>query len=274
MYEIPISVAMNAKLIGCGEQTVVLSHGYGANQSIWDNILPILAQTYRVLLFDWSFSSTIQHPQLFDSFNNSSFTAFADDLISLSDEMNLKNTVFIGHSMAGMIGCIASVKRPDIFTQLILIGSSPRYLNEKNYEGGFNKDEVDNILSNIESNFETWAINFATLTVGANNPNSVEKFGKNLQRMRPEVALSVARIVFLSDQRDVLEKVELPCTIIQCSNDIVVPNSVANFMQSKIKGKTSIEIIETDGHFPQLTAHEMLIKVLQRVIISSPKEIN
>lgn len=126
MYEIPISVAMNAKLIGCGEQTVVLSHGYGANQSIWDNILPILAQTYRVLLFDWNFSSTIQHPQLFDSLHNSFFTAFADDLISLSDEMNLKNTVFIGHSMGGMIGCIASVKRPDIFSQLILIGSSPR----------------------------------------------------------------------------------------------------------------------------------------------------
>lgn len=149
-----------------------------------------------------------------------------------------------------------------------------RYLNEKNYEGGFSKDEVDNILSNIESNFETWAINFATLAVGVNNPNSIEKFSKNLQSMRPEVALSVARSVFLGDHRDVLEKVELPCTIIQCINDIVVPNSVANFMQSKIKGKTSIEIIETDGHFPQLTAHEMLIKVLQSVIISSPKEIN
>ncbi|KAJ0961501.1 hypothetical protein J5N97_002005 [Dioscorea zingiberensis] len=265
-----MSVAMNAKIIGSGEQTLVLSHGYGGSQNVWDDILPVLSKSYRVLLFDWSFSGAIEQPQqVFDALKHSSYTAFADDLISLADEMDLKGAVFIGHSMAGMIGCIASVKRPDIFSHLVLIGSSPRYLNEEDYEGGFNGDEVENILFNIESNFETWATNFASLVVGANNPISVEKFGKNLQRMRPEIALSVARIVFLSDLRDVLENVEVPCTIIQCSNDIVVPMSVAKYMQSKIKGKASVEIIETDGHFPQLTAHEMLINVLDRVLLIS-----
>lgn len=122
-------------------------------------------------------------------------------------------------------------------------------------------------MSNIEFNYEQWASSFASLAVDTNDPHSVEKVTKCFKRMRLEVALPVAKIVFLSDERDTLDKITTPCTIIQPSNDIVVPNSVAEFMKKKIKlGKSRVETVETDGHFPQLTAHVQFNELLGRSV--------
>jgi pimeloyl-ACP methyl ester carboxylesterase len=125
-----LSTAMNTKIIGSGSEAIVLAHGFGADQSVWDKILPYLAQHYRVLVFDWTFSGAVEDHYLFNPVNYSSYDAFADDLIALLDEMNLQSLIFVGHSMSGMIGCIASVKRPELFKKLILIGASPRYLHK------------------------------------------------------------------------------------------------------------------------------------------------
>lgn len=121
-----LSTAMNARMIGSGKDTIILAHGYGGDQSVWDKVLSSLAQRFQVLVFDWSFSGAVSNQQPFDAVKYSSYDAFADDLISLLEEMNLKSSVFVGHSMSGMIGCVASVKRPDLFKRLVLVSSSPR----------------------------------------------------------------------------------------------------------------------------------------------------
>ncbi|KAM7512792.1 hypothetical protein LguiB_011667 [Lonicera macranthoides] len=267
-----LSTAMNARLIGSGTEPMVLCHGYGGDQSVWDKVLPYLTQRYLILLFDWNFSGSINHDNqepnniTFDAVKYSSYEAFADDLIDLLDEMDLKSTVLIGHSMSGMIGCIASIKRPDLFSNLILVGASPRYINIEGYEGGFEKPAIDQILSSIESNFHGWASNFSSLVGDPKDLQSVQKFKKCLQRMRPEIALAVAKIIFLSDERDMLEKVTTPCTIIQTKSDFVVPNSVPDYMNKKIKGKSTTEIVDAHGHFPHMTAPDQFLEVLGRVL--------
>ncbi|KAK3436520.1 hypothetical protein EUGRSUZ_C01075 [Eucalyptus grandis] len=262
-----LSAPMNAKLTGSGAETVVLAHGFGGDQTVWDKILPVLSQHFRVLVFDWGFSGAVKEQEgLFDPVKHSSYEGFAFDLISLLDELDLKSTAFVGHSMSGMIGCIASVKRPDLFKHLILLGASPRYLNTDGYEGGFGIEQIDQILSSIESDFHGWASNFASLGVDPHDTLSVETFTECLRRMRPEVALPLAKTVFLCDHREVLASVTTPCTIVQTTNDIVVPNSVAHYMRDKIQGKTTVEMMEADGHFPQLTAHQQLLDVLGRIL--------
>ncbi|KAI3443842.1 hypothetical protein Pfo_000507 [Paulownia fortunei] len=261
-----LATAMNARVVGSGKETIVLVHGYGGDQSVWDKILPYLAARHRVVVFDWCFSGAVKDPSLYDAVRYSSYDAFAEDLISIVDEMKLESSVFVGHSMSGLIGCIASIKRPDLFRRLVLVGATPRLINLEDYEGGFEMSEIEQLFSSIESNFEQWASSFASLAVDASDPVSIEKFGNCLKRMRPEVALSLAKTVFLSDYRDILEKVVTPCDIIQTRNDIVVPNSVPKYMQSKIKGKCEMYIIDTEGHFPQLTAHIQFVEVLDRIL--------
>ncbi|WOL10799.1 hypothetical protein Cni_G19558 [Canna indica] len=259
---------VNVRITGRGEQTLVLSHGYGGSQSTWDHLLPHLSQSHRLLLFDWNFHGAGAAGNL-SKF--SSFAAFADALIALLDQSRLKAVVFVGHSMSGMIGCIASVKRPDLFSHLALVAASPRYLNSDDYEGGFERVEIDNLLSNIELNFQTWADNFIALAIGQDDPVAVEKLRKSFKSMKPEIALVLAKTIFLGDMRDVLGKVEVPSTIIQVSNDFVAPVSVGCYMQSRMKGKASLEIIDSDGHFPQLIASQKLLEVLERVLVHSNK---
>lgn len=116
---------MNGKMVGSGKETIILAHGYGGDQSVWDKILPKLCESYKIVLFDWSFSGAVLKGH-FDVEKYSSYEAFADDLIALADEMKLESSIFVGHSMSGIIGCIASIKRPTLFKRLILVSSSPR----------------------------------------------------------------------------------------------------------------------------------------------------
>ncbi|KAE8682865.1 hypothetical protein F3Y22_tig00111234pilonHSYRG00095 [Hibiscus syriacus] len=264
--EMSVGAAMNAKLVGSGSETMVLAHGFGADQSVWDKVLPCLTQHYQVVVFDWTFSGAIKDPNLFDPLKYSSYDAFADDLIALMDELHLKNSVFVGHSMSGMIGCIASIKRPQLFTRLVLVAASPRYINIDDYEGGFDEAAIDGILSSIEFDYENWTSIFPTLAVDNSDPISVKKLEKCLKRMRHEFAIPLAKTVFRSDERDILDKVKTPCTIVQTTKDIVVPGSVAHYMQKKIKGKSTVELVKTDGHFPQLTAHLEFLAVLGGVL--------
>ncbi|PPD93509.1 hypothetical protein GOBAR_DD09538 [Gossypium barbadense] len=253
-----LEAAMNARIIGSGSETMVLAHGFGGDQSVWDKVLPCLTKHYQVVLFDWTFSGAVKDPNLFDPLKYSSYDAFADDLIALLDELHLESSlVFVGHSMSGMIGCIASIERPQLFN---------RYINIDDYEGGFDDATIDGIISSIESDYENWTSNFALLVVDNSDPISVNNLAKCLKRMRHEFAVPLAKTVFRSDKRDILDKVTTPCTIIQTTNDIVVPGSVADYMHKKIKGKSTVEIVNTNGHFPQLTAHLEFLAVLAGVL--------
>ncbi|CAJ1936930.1 unnamed protein product [Sphenostylis stenocarpa] len=134
-----LSEALNARSEGSGAETVVLAHGYGMDQSIWDKVVPLLVENYRVVRFDWACAGTVKNQGLYHPVKYSSYEAFADDLITLLHEMNLKAVTFVGNSMSGIIGCIASVKSPQLFNTLVLVGSSPRFLNSDDYEGGFHR---------------------------------------------------------------------------------------------------------------------------------------
>lgn len=270
-----LSTSMNAKILGTGgeDEVIVLGYGYGGEQSIWEKIVPSLEEKHQVVLFDWNFSGAFNNHENnshgFDPLKYNSLDVFADDLVNLLDEMNIKSCVFVGHSMSGMIGCIASIKRPHLFTKLILIGASPRYINSEDYEGGFEATQIEQLLSTIESNFQPWAAAFAPLAVGGKEPQLTEKFEKSLKKMKPEVALAVAKIIFLGDYRHVLEKVDTPCTIISTTNDLVVPSSVPYYMQKKmINAKSRVEIIDVDGHFPHLTARDEVLNVITKVLDS------
>ncbi|KAM0928832.1 hypothetical protein ACQ4PT_002018 [Festuca glaucescens] len=118
---------LNPRVVGCGERILVLSHGYGASQAIWDKVLPHLSKSNKVLLFDWDFSGAAAAED--DEEERYTFSTFADELVALMDEVKLKGAVYVGHSMAGMVGCIASIRRPDLFTHLVLVGASPRFVH-------------------------------------------------------------------------------------------------------------------------------------------------
>jgi len=139
-----------------------------------------------------------------------------------------------------------------------------RYLNEEGYEGGFSRSELNTIFESMQQNFSGWAQGFAPYAISANDPSAVAEFEDSLVRMKPEVALSVAKTVFLSDLRWVLPRVRVPhCTIIQTRKDPVVPVNVSFYMNRKLGTACKVKILEVPGHFPHLTASPLLLQVLK-----------
>ncbi|GFP84149.1 probable strigolactone esterase d14 [Phtheirospermum japonicum] len=259
-----LAAALNAHTYGNGSQTIVLSHGYGTDQSVWHYILPVLAIYFKVLVYDLAFSPNV-NPKLYDPVRYSNYGAYAQDLTSVLDELKVKDSIFVGHSMSAMIGGIAATRRPDLFRHLVWLNGSPRYLNDTGYNGGSTRVQLDSIFNSIKTNYAGWVQSFVPAAIGVNNTAAIEEFKSSLLRWSPQVALQTARAVFLKDYRRVLPYVHVPSTIIQSKEDIIVPKSVAYYIKRKLGAPARVRVLKTKGHFPHLTVPSRLLRVLKKI---------
>ncbi|KAG0627520.1 hypothetical protein M758_2G207700 [Ceratodon purpureus] len=256
--------AHNVRVVGDGEELVVLAHGFGTDQSVWVHVLPHLIDDYKVILFDNMGAGTTD-PEYFSFSRYSSLHGYAEDLINILDELEITSCIYVGHSVAGMIGCLASLDRPNIFSKIIMISASPRYLNDKDYFGGFEQDDLNQLFQAMQSNFKAWVSGFAPLAVGADiTCIAVQEFSRTLFNIRPDIAFSVAKTIFQSDLRNMLPKVTVPCHILQSARDLAVPVIVSDYLHQRLGGATIVEVFQTEGHLPQLSAAEVVIPVLRR----------
>ncbi|KAH9324521.1 hypothetical protein KI387_004699 [Taxus chinensis] len=259
--------ALNVRVVGSGESILVMSHGFGTDQSVWQRILPYFVRDFKVVLFDLVCAGSV-NPEYFDMNKYSILDAYVDDLFVILDELNVDKCVYVGHSMSAMIGCLASIRRPALFQKLVLVGASPRYLDDDGYEGGFKREDINQLFLAIESNYEAWVSGFAPLALGADVPAAIREFSRTLFNMRPDISLWVARTVFESDVRGILGHVKTPCHVIQGNKDIAVPLSVADYLRTHLGGKSWVKIFQTEGHLPQLTAPALINQALKTALSS------
>lgn len=257
--------ALNVRVVGSGERILVLAHGFGTDQSAWQRILPYLAPDHRVVLYDLVCAGTV-NPDFFDFRRYTTLDAYVDDLLCILDALRIERCTYVGHSVSATIGILASIRRPELFTKLILIGASPRFLNDKNYLGGFEQEEIEKVFSAMKANYEAWVNGFAPLAVGADVPEAVCEFSRTLFNMRPDITLFVSRTVFNSDLRGVLGLVRVPCSIIQTAKDVSVPTSVATYLKNHLGGKSSVHMLDIEGHLPHLSAPNLLAHELRRAL--------
>ncbi|CAL5332533.1 unnamed protein product [Camellia sinensis] len=255
--------ALNVRVIGTGEKTLVLAHGMGTDQSAWQRILPYFTPYYRVILYDLVCAGSV-NPDFFDFRRYTTLDAYVDDLLHILDSHNVDRCAYVGHSISAMIGILAAIRRPELFTKLILIGASPRFLNDRDYRGGFEQAEIEKLFAAMEANYEAWVNGFAPLAVGADVPAVVREFSRTLFNMRPDISLFVSRTVFNSDLRGYLGLVKVPCCIIQTARDVSVPASVAEYLKNHLGGRTTVETLRTEGHLPHMSAPALLAPVLRR----------
>ncbi|MBP2300654.1 alpha/beta fold hydrolase [Azospirillum picis] len=258
-------VAYNIRIYGSGPETIIFAHGLGLDQRCWDEIKRNFVDRYRVVVYDLV-GFTKESVEHFDHHKYRSMTRYVEDLLLVIKHTNSKSCYYVGHSVSGMIGLLASMGHPGLFKKIVTIGLSPSYVNSDDYNGGFDKEDIDQLIDNISSNYVEWAKEFSKVVVAkpAGHP-AVLKFADGLIGMRPDIALSLALMIFSSDFRDVLGKVTVPCHLIQTVGDPAVPVSVGRYVQSRIPG-SSLEIIDAEGHIPQFTHAEVLSDAILRAL--------
>ncbi|WP_144109420.1 alpha/beta fold hydrolase [Paraburkholderia sp. BCC1886] len=245
----------NINISGRGKRTMILAHGFGCDQSMWRLLAPAFHDDYRTVVFD-HVGSGASDLSAYDVDKYGSLHGYAADLLEIIREVADAPVVFVGHSVSAMIGLIASLQAPELFAALIMVGPSPCYVNDGDYVGGFSREDIDDLLRTLESNYLGWSSTMAPVIMGApQHPELGIELTNSLCRTDPEIARHFARVTFLSDSRSDLPHTRTPTLILQCSDDIIAPREVGEYLRRTIPGST-LQIIDNIGHCPHLSAPE------------------
>jgi sigma-B regulation protein RsbQ len=243
----------NVRVAGNGPVTLVFSHGFGCDQNMWRFLQPAYERRYRTILYDLVGSG---HSDLsaYDREKYDSLQGYADDVVEIVEAFAPGPCVFVGHSVSAMIGLLANVKRPELFAAQVMIGPSPCYINDGDYFGGFERQDIESLLGTLESNYLGWSSNMAPAIMGApERPELAEELTNSFCRTDPDIARHFARVTFFSDNRADLPRLQAPTLVLQCSEDIIAPMQVGQYLERTIPNCRMV-VIRNQGHCPHMSA--------------------
>ena len=258
----------NLTQTGRGSVPMLFAHGFGCDQNMWRHVTPAFVDDYRVVCFDY-----VGHGQsdfsAYDRRKYSTLDGYADDVLEICRENDLRDVIFVGHSVSAMVGILAAIREPSRFQKLVLVSPSPCYLNDGDYTGGFTRAGIDELLSFLDSNHLGWSSAMAPVIMG--NPDRPElgvELTNSFCRTDPEIAKDFARVTFLSDSRGDLAKHSIPSLIIQCSQDIIAPPFVGDYLHRHLRG-SSLSVLSATGHCPHLSAPDETVAAIRRFLKTS-----
>ncbi|MET8096542.1 alpha/beta hydrolase [Streptomyces sp. NPDC005236] len=236
-------------------RTVVLAHGFGCDQNMWRLTLPALTEDYRVVLFDYVGSGR-SDAAAFSAARYASLSGYAQDVVEVCEALDLRDAVFVGHSVSAMIGVLAADMAPDRIGAHVMLAPSARYIDDDGYRGGFSAADIDELLESLESNYLGWSAAMAPMIMGnADRPELGEELRNSFCATDPEMARVFARTTFLSDSRADLKRVRVPTLVLECAQDMIAPREVGAFVHRAIPGSTLVTL-DAHGHCPHLSASE------------------
>ncbi|UZO80415.1 alpha/beta hydrolase [Aquimarina sp. ERC-38] len=252
----------NISFQGDGEQVLLLSHGFGCDQNMFRFLTPAFKKQYRIILFDHvGCGKSDLDAYHFEKYEN--LRGYAQDIIDICEVLQLKDVIFIGHLVSAVIGVLAFNLRPYHFSKMVLICPSPKYTNENEYHGGFEAQDLEELMEVMENNYEGWASFLAPVVMkNEDKPLLVKELEESFKSIDPLITQNFARATFFSDNRNDLKKLTIPTLILQCQEDSIAPNNVGHYVHKQIKGSTLLEMKAT-GHCPHMTHPEETIAAIQ-----------
>jgi sigma-B regulation protein RsbQ len=234
---------------------ILFAHGFGCDQGMWRFVAPDFEVDHRVVLFD-QVGAGNSDLSAYDPEKYGSLRGYASDVVEICRELGLTDVVFVGHSVSAMIGVLAMQQAPELFGALVMVGPSPRYVNDGEYTGGFTRADIVGMLDSLESNHLGWSAQMAPAIMGnPDRPELGEELTNSFCRTDPEIASRFARVTFLSDNRDDLSAVTVPTLVLQCTDDVIAPEVVGRYVHQAIPGSVFTQLTAT-GHCPNLSAPE------------------
>ncbi|MEV3851823.1 alpha/beta hydrolase [Streptomyces microflavus] len=244
----------NVAVTGCADGPVLLlAHGFGCDQNMWRLLTPTLAKSYRMVLFDYVGSGRAD-PSAWDERRYSSLEGYAQDVLEVAEELDLREVTFVGHSVSAMVGVLAAAKAPERISRLVMVAPSPCYIDDAGYRGGFSSEDIDELLESLESSYLGWSAAMAPVIMGnEDRPELGQELAASFCATDPDMARVFARTTFLSDSRRDLKTVTVPTLILECRQDVIAPREVGAYVHDAIPTSRLVTLKAT-GHCPQLSA--------------------
>ena len=253
----------NVRVFGHGTQPMVFAHGFGCDQNMWRYVAPAFADDYRIVLFDYVGSGK-SDLAAYDAERYATLDGYASDVLDVCHALELSKVILVAHSVSSMIAVLAANREPDLFDRLVLVGPSPRYINDApDYVGGFERADIEGLLETMDKNYIGWA-NFLgpAIMKNADRPELAAELTESFCSTDPTIARRFAEATFFADNRADLAAVRTPSLIMQCSDDIIAPREVGEYLHRNLPGST-LRLLRATGHCPHMSDPAETIDVIR-----------
>ena len=243
----------------------MFAHGFGCDQHMWEPVARNFEDEYRIVLFDYVGAGR-SDLGAYDRERYSALAGYAADVVEIGRALELKDAIFVGHSVSAIIGALASLEAPGMFSDLVMVGPSPRYIDDEGYRGGFSREQVEELLDFLVDNHLGWSAAMAPLIMGnSDRPELGSELENSFCRTDPDIARDFARVTFLSDNRSDLARVTARTLVLQCRDDIIAPVEVGEYVHSNVAG-SAFRLLDATGHCPNLSAPEEVTAAIREFV--------
>jgi sigma-B regulation protein RsbQ len=255
----------NVHVFGKGTQPMLFAHGFGCDQNMWRFLTPAFEENFKIILFDYVGAGK-SDLSAYNKERYASLHGYAQDILDICEALHLNKVILIGHSVSSMIGLLAAIAEPHYFERLIMVGPSPCYINDQNYKGGFERKDIEGLLDTMEKNYIGWA-NFLAPSIMGNQdrPHLGQELTESFCSTDPLIARQFAEATFFSDNREDLRKCKIPTLILQCSEDIIAPTEVGEYLSKNLYAST-LRIMKATGHCPHISEPAETISLIQEYL--------
>jgi sigma-B regulation protein RsbQ len=252
----------NVKVSGQGTQPILFAHGFGCDQNMWRFLIPAFERDYRIVLFDYVGSGK-SDLSAYDVERYATLDGYAQDVLEIVEALDLRDVIFVGHSVSSMVGVLAANRAPERFSRLIMVGPSPRYINDEGYVGGFERADIEGLLDLMDKNYIGWA-NFLAPVIMKNDdrPELAQELNESFCSTDPKITRRFAQTTFFADNRADVGRVRVPSLIMQCAEDAIAPMEVGNWLQRSMPNST-LRLMKATGHCPHISHPEETIEAIK-----------
>jgi len=252
----------NVHVFGRGTQPLLFAHGFGCDQKMWRFLTPAFEDDYRIVLFDYVGSGK-SDLAAWDEERYSSLEGYAQDVLDVVEALDLRDVIYVGHSVSSMVGVLAANRAPERFSRLIMVGPSPRYINDEGYVGGFDRADIEGLLDLMDRNYIGWASFLAPVVMkNDERPELTQELHDSFCSTDPKITRRFAETTFFSDNRSDLAQVRVPSLILQCSEDAIAPVDVGSYLHRTLPQST-LRLMKATGHCPHISHPEETIEAIR-----------
>ena len=245
-----------------GQPPLVFAHGFGCDQNMWRDVAPAFAQSHRTVLFDYVGSGR-SDLGAYDRARYASLDGYAQDLVDVCDALELEQAIVVGHSVSSMIGLLATLRQPRRFAALVMLAPSPRYLNDPGYVGGFERQDIEGLLSLMDHNYIGWADYLAPVVMAnPGQPELTAELKASFCSTDPVAAKAFARATFFADNRADLPRATVPSLVLQVREDAIAPLQVGRYVHENTPG-SELVVIDATGHCPHMSHPQLTIEAMR-----------
>ena len=262
---VSISKRNNVKVFGKGKQPILFAHGFGCDQNMWRFITPAFENNYRIVLFDFVGAGK-SDKTAYNKDRYLTLNGYAKDILDVCEELDLKDVILVGHSVSSMIGLLAAIEEPAYFQKLIMVAPSPCYINDGQYKGGFERRDIEELLETMEKNYIGWA-NFLAPAIMANKdrPELGQELTESFCSTDPIIARQFAEATFFSDNRNDLKKIKIDCLLLQCSEDMIAPLEVGEYLHKNLNNSV-LRVMKATGHCPHMSHPQETVAMIREYL--------